>query len=208
MGEYEGYVGFPARFWRKAKGYVPPLALLDVLPRFTFVSIFGVFALCAAHIRCTRLSMQRRTCTRARVWHAQGTRIARAGHAHAHMTVHAHAHAHAPCCGLCTSASSDTSSSLAVSTPPNSVTTRTHQGGTYTHHPHTHHPHRWVLWKIAVYAHVHTYIRITRTGGYCGRLRYTGSMTTTSAQRPNLRGPPIVRGRSRPSSQGPVAMAQ
>jgi len=45
MGEYEGYVGFPARFWRKAKGYVPPLALLDVLPRFTFVSIFGVFAL-------------------------------------------------------------------------------------------------------------------------------------------------------------------
>ena len=39
LGEYEGWLGRPARIWRAAKGYVPVLSHLDFLPRFTFVAI-------------------------------------------------------------------------------------------------------------------------------------------------------------------------
>jgi len=37
--DYEDYRGLPDRWWRKAVGYVPPLASLGFLPRYTFSTL-------------------------------------------------------------------------------------------------------------------------------------------------------------------------
>mmetsp|Transcript_79866 Transcript_79866/g.158739 ORF Transcript_79866/g.158739 Transcript_79866/m.158739 type:complete len:166 (+) Transcript_79866:1034-1531(+) len=45
VGEFEGMMGMPARWWRIAKGKVPVISRLDFLPRFTFVGMLGLVVL-------------------------------------------------------------------------------------------------------------------------------------------------------------------
>ena len=44
MGEFEGKLGSPARWWRWLVGYLPFLTALDFLPRFTFASLWLLVA--------------------------------------------------------------------------------------------------------------------------------------------------------------------
>ena len=45
VGEFEGKPGMPARWWRSLCARLPPLRLLDLLPRGTFVGAFALGAL-------------------------------------------------------------------------------------------------------------------------------------------------------------------